>query len=213
MSFASIKIRALWLSLLLLAPLAGCTEFQTMTTSKWLDGHWLKGDSSTPVNDMLTVWDCRVKMIEDHENDGMQRPGLVGRLVLLSGSTFAEANGGVIVTVVDLTHPEPDKAPEKLGEWKFSAEALKQLRRRDPLGDGYTLFLPWPNYTPATKEVEVRLCYVPEKGARRYSTPNRLHLQNDDSMQPVFRERQVIPGQPPQPQIVPASLTPTLGRY
>jgi hypothetical protein len=206
MSFAKINARALWLWLCVLAPLAGCNEFQTVNTAKWFEGTWMKNDASAPVKEMLTVWDARIRMAEDSTHDGIQRPGLVGRLVLLNDNGFQDAHGRVIVKMEDLTHPEPGKPFEKLGEWSFPVDALKQLKRRDPLGDGYTLFLPWPNYHPAIKEVQVRVCYVPEKGTPRYSTPTRLHLQTDDSMRPVLRERQVIPTGSVQPMIVPNAL-------
>ena len=49
--------RACWLFLggLLLAPSVGCTEFQTIGTSKWLDTNWVTGKTEQPVNHVLTI--------------------------------------------------------------------------------------------------------------------------------------------------------------
>jgi hypothetical protein len=205
MSLAAIRTRVLWLGLCagLIGSTAGCTEFQTMHTNKWIDGNWLQSNSNAaPVNDMFAYWDARVRLTEDSSNGGVQRHGLAGRLFLFNDGQCVEANGKVIVKMVDLTHPEPGKEPELLGEWGFPATALKQLRRRDGLGEGYTLFLPWPNFHPAIKHVQVQVCYVPEKGSPRYSSPSALHLQTTDS-QPMIRERQIVAGERSRPALPP----------
>src|SRR5580693_1434510 len=100
MSFAAWKTRLFWLSLVatLLGPLAGCTDFQTIGSSQWLDSRWHDGPA---VSDMFVYWDNQIVVTEDSANLGVQRPGLAGRLFLLNEGKCVEAHGQVVVRMVD----------------------------------------------------------------------------------------------------------------
>src|SRR5262249_58842934 len=80
----------------LLAPLAGCNAFQSMSTNKWFDGNWIETSAGAPVTDMLVYWDNRVRLTEDQANGGVQRPGLAARLYLISSEQFADAQGRIV---------------------------------------------------------------------------------------------------------------------
>src|SRR5581483_612242 len=56
-----------------------------------------------------------------------------------------------------------------LEEWRIDSDTLKRLGKRDMLGWGYTLFLPWSTYRPDVGQVRMKLAYVPVKGTPIFS--------------------------------------------
>ena len=180
----------LLLGAVLFGPLMGCSSLQTLNTSQWFDPGWIDGRTEQPVNHLLTMWDNRVRITEDTVNGGAPLHGMAGRLFLFNEDTSVEAQGRVVVQMLDLTHPVPGQQPNKLGEWSIPAENLKQLKRKDPIGEGYTLFLPWDTYDARVRQVQLQVCYIPEKGTPRYSSPTKVTLQSETP-----------PGPPPRPAV------------
>jgi hypothetical protein len=212
--------RACWLLLggMLLSPLTGCTGFQSIASDKWLEGRWLQGDPEQPVNHVLTIWDGSVRVAQDTVNGGASVHGLVGRLLLLNEETGRgmDALGTVMVCMHDMTDAPAGKEPIRIAEWKFDAKSLKQLKKTDKFGDGYTLFLPWDTYRSNIKQVHLQVCYVSEKGTKHYTEPVNLTLQTGDlprsvlqtSILPVGHSQPQLAIMPPAPQqqVVPNSV-------
>src|SRR5205085_4526275 len=97
----SVSIRR-WLVLgLMAAPAAGCTNFQTLPTERWFDVH--RFDSEQPINHMLTLWSPRVHVTKDPWHNGNPLPVVAGRLFLFNESASVDAQGTVVVKMVDLT--------------------------------------------------------------------------------------------------------------
>jgi hypothetical protein len=119
----------------------------------------------------VVAWNPEVVYRPDPANRGTPAPGLGGRMYLFGeGSDCPLAGDGCVV--VDLYEKMPltgDTSPVPLEEWRFDRATLKRLLRRDAVGWGYTLFLPWGTYKPEIKEVELRLRYEPVKGAPLYA--------------------------------------------
>jgi hypothetical protein len=186
---------------MLLCPLIGCTAFQSMGTNDWLNAKSLDWSPEQPVDHMLTRWDNRVKMVEDTVNRGSAVPVLAGMVYLFNDQTHScvDARGWVAVQLHDITHVASGKPAEKIAEWRFDAERLRMLKRKDPLGEGYVLPLLWYEYRPDIKEVRLQIRYVPEKGTPRYSEPQNVTLQPADQLGPVVEERRFVPALQPRP--------------
>jgi hypothetical protein len=186
---------------MLLGPLIGCTAFQSMGTNDWFNTNWLDASPEQPVNNLLSRWDNRVKMVEDTVNHGSAVPVLAGALYLFNDQTHSsvDARGSVVVQMHDITHLASGKPAEKMAEWRFDAERLRMLKRKDTFGEGYTLVLPWYEYRPDIKEVRLQICYIPAKGTPHYSEPQNVTLQGADQPVPVLEERRFVPGLQPRP--------------
>jgi hypothetical protein len=52
--------------------------------------------------------------------------------------------------------------------WKIEPVTFKSLLRKDIIGWGYTVFLPWTTYQPEMTHLRLKLCYLPAKGAPIY---------------------------------------------
>src|SRR5208337_2466794 len=92
-------------------------------------------------------------------------PGLAGRLYLFGPNIDYPLAGDGRLTV-DLFNDEPEagKEPKLLEQWRIDKDTLKRLLKKDTIGWGYTLFLPWGTYKPEITHVHLRLRYDPAHG-------------------------------------------------
>jgi hypothetical protein len=131
-----------------------------------------------PACQVVATWCSDVVQTPDPANGGRPVRGIAGR-VYLFGSEISNplvGDGGMVVDLYDVTAgPRPDTPLE---EWRFDADTLKRLQRRDAIGPGYTLFLPWGTYKADIKRVQLRVRYVPSKGAPLYTESEGITLHN-----------------------------------
>jgi hypothetical protein len=215
MSFGKWMIRrafGLLVGAALLGPAVGCTNFQSMTTSKWFDGAWMDVGGEMPVNQVVTVWDNHIRVAPDSQHVGVNVPLLAGRMYLLNEEAHScvEAHGMVVAQMYDMTPLAKGESPIKLAEWTYKADALRGLKQKDSIGEGYTLVLPWDNYRPDIKDVQIQLCYLPVHGPARYTEPQRLALQTLAEADGKVTQRKVVPALEPRrvaPVAAPQSIT------
>jgi hypothetical protein len=198
MSFGKWMIRrafGLLVGAALLGPAVGCTNFQSMTTSKWFDGAWMDVGGEMPVNQVITVWDNNVRVVPDSQHVGVNVPLLAGRMYLMNEELkgCVEAHGMVVAQMYDMTPLAKGATPVKLAEWTYKADALRGLKQKDSIGEGYTLVLPWDNYRADIKDVQIQLCYLPVHGPARYTEPQRLSLQTLEEADGKVTQRKVVP--------------------
>jgi hypothetical protein len=141
------------------------------------------------------VWEPQLQMQPDPGRGGKPGPVLVGRLYLFDEQvkhTMA-CEGSLIVDLYDGTTGQE----VMLEEWRIDSETLRRLLRRDLLGWGYTVGLPWTSYRPEVARVVLKLRFDhgldPSKGPLFDSTCP-MPIQHPD------RPAQVAP---PLPQCKP----------
>ena len=125
------------------------------------------------------TWENRVVVTQDVVNAGKPLLGLGGRLYLF-GQELGHpvvGDGMVIVEVADVTNAQ--NKPQLLERWEIDAETLKRLTRKDMIGWGYSLFLPWRTYRPDITKVQLQVRYVPAKGMPLFSPPSVVTLRNE----------------------------------
>jgi hypothetical protein len=133
-------------------------------------------------SEVVVAWNPEVLTRPDPANRGAPTKGLAGRMYL-----FAEGNdcplmgdGCVVVDLYEQAFPSEATSEVPLEEWRIDRDTLKRLLRRDAVGWGYTLFLPWGTYRPDLTHVELRLRYEPVKGSPLYSETSSVVLQKVD---------------------------------
>lgn len=152
---------------------AGC-----VTTGSLLPGR--DAAPSGAVCQVVACWDNHVMYSPDPVRNGAPGPGIAGRVYLFGQEVGFPlvGDGAVVVDVYDDTHPAgPNQLP--LEEWRFDKDTLKRLQRRDPIGAGYTLFLPWGTYRPDITRVRLQLSYHPAKGTPLYAPTSSVTLSGD----------------------------------
>lgn len=174
-----------------------------VTTSNFfaLPGH----DCVESASAVQSWWDPRVRIARDSVNGGAPLPGLAGRLYVLDAKEWPVAcKGRLVVDLYDVTCA--GGAAEKLLErWQIDNDTLQRLRRRDKIGEGYTLFLPWSTNRPEITRVRLHITFFPEKGAPLYADPVTLTPRNEAPPQVVVRQQTVPAGKaPPAPSAGPS---------
>ncbi len=138
-------------------------------------------DPHVAITRVDTLWQQEV-CVTENTRDGKPVPGILGRVWLYTanGKAPVEAPGGIAVWMHDLTPTESGKEPVALASWGFNPKELDQLKRKDMVGIGYSLFLPLEIYRPDMKQVRITLAFVDEKGNRTAAPPDVLILRVDE---------------------------------
>lgn len=147
------KKRWLWL-LLIAALLPGCITFPTMPGADPLH---------RPVCQLVATWQHKVVFAPDPVHGGAESPGLLGRLYLFSQELDYPVigDGSLVVDLYVMEQPDPKQPaqPRLLEKWQFDAATLKRLLRKDVIGWGYTVFLPWGSFRPDISQVQLKVRY------------------------------------------------------
>lgn len=130
---------------------------------------------------IVATWNHQVVYTPDPANAGAPTPGLAGRVYLFDQNiSFPLAGDGTLV--VDLYDGRLDAnggKPVLLEQWRFDPATLARLLRKDTIGWGYTVFLPWGTYKPELNRVVLKLCYQPAQGSPIYADSAVMTLQGD----------------------------------
>jgi hypothetical protein len=145
-------------------------------------GSFLLPNFNQPIpgpGDVVVAWNPEVLSRPDPANRGAPTKGLGGRMYLFGEGSDCPlmGDGSVVVDLYEQAFPAEGTSAVPLEEWRIDRDTLKRLLRRDAVGWGYTLFLPWGTYRPDLTHVEIRLRYDPLKGAPLYAEPSSIVLQ------------------------------------
>ena len=171
------------LALLIAAP--GCV----LTTPFHLH---LDDGCAPPAAQVHATWDNRVRVTPDPVNGGAPQPVIAGRMYLFGQELDRSLlnHGKVVVDLYDMTGA-PQTPPRMLERWQIDDTTLQKFRRKDIIGEGYTLVLPWGTFRPDVAQVKMHLCFQPEKGAPLYAEPSVVTLHRDTPL--TITESEVLP--------------------
>ena len=127
---------------------------------------------------IITTWAQQVAYTPDPAHGGAETAGLAGRLYLFGPEIGFPLVGDGTLTV-DLYDARPEVnggQPLMLEQWRFDRDTLKRLLKKDTIGWGYTLFLPWGTFKPEINRVLLKVRYDPAKGTPLFSDPSALML-------------------------------------
>jgi hypothetical protein len=147
------------------------------------------------------IWKHEVAFAPDPVHNGTPSPGLVGR-VYLFGQEMGfplEGDGGLHVELADGSM----NPPAVLEQWDLDPETLRKFQRKDMVGPGYSIFLPWSTYRPEVTHVIMKVAYKPKQGAPLYASPASVSLTGGD-MNPMTSHVSTSPTPPtlPMPSMV-----------
>jgi hypothetical protein len=172
------------------------------------------------VHQVVVQWANHVVFTPDPVHNGTPTPGLGGRLWLYGpeiGTPFA-GDGGLVVDLFEEVPGGPDGKPVQRERWNIDKDTLHRLLKKDFIGWGYTLFLPWSTYRPEVTQVRLRVCYQPAKGAPIYAQDSSVSLTPAEVANTIVGQRQSPDGlkqtsaKAPAPGPAPAPVVPPVGR-
>ena len=139
---------------------------------------------------------------QDIVNQGAPLKGIAGRLYLFGPDGFPlVGEGSVTVDLCDMTPETTGGQPKLIERWEIDRETLRKLAKKDMIGWGYTLFLPWSTYRPEINRVQLQVRYAPDKGLPLFSSQSMVTLRTE--MPPVTITTRQGP-------VVPAGAVPTI---
>jgi hypothetical protein len=146
-----------------------------------LDHSWTHKDATPAAgkpSQMAVAWINKVQYAPDVVHDGNPTPGLVGRLYLFDDEVkFPVAgDGAVTVTLYDDTK---GPATQPLEQWYIDPVALKKFLKKDTVGWGYTVFLPWGSCKPDVTKVHLMCKYESASGQAIMGPVSPLSLEHD----------------------------------
>jgi hypothetical protein len=161
---------------LLLALCAGCVTTKPLP----LPGLPAWEPAPVPVTKVMALWADGVVVQPDPMRGYSPTPGFAGRIYLF-GQDLHEplvANGSLLVYLYDdLQPPANPLLPREV--WQLDPASLGKLLKKDALGCGYNLWLPWSNCHPDIRKVTLMVCYRPENGTDVWSGHHVLPLHSE----------------------------------
>jgi hypothetical protein len=145
---------------------AGCVGLNVQTNQDAPNG----SDSACELG---VRWRPEVAYAPDPANGGQQTPGLVGRVYLFNKKMLpVEGEGSLHVELSDAAV----NPPKALEQWNFDAVTLQKYQRKDAVGPGYSVFLPWSTYSKDITNVVLKVAFKPVKGSPLFASPASVLL-------------------------------------
>lgn len=187
----------------------GCESLEKHSAKEGFNMGFLK--KKEPPVQVVSTWKPEVVFVPDPANQGRPNPGLVGRVYLFQQDmgTAATWEGKLEVDLYDLGVAQ-GTSPTHLERWEYDGASLAKLVRKDPIGEGYTLFLPWGTYREDVQKVQLKLKFdyggtfplygdtgpITLNGPLRMVSNHSTMLSDQFANQPPARS--VAPMQPPR---------------
>lgn len=155
----------------------GCTLDAEFTTAKLSDK---PPPPSAEICQVVAAWSNKVTYTPDPARQGVPAPGIAGRIYMFGqelGHTQT-GDGDLVIDLYDDTPRGGQPSSVQLEQWRFDRATLKRLIRRDMVGWGYTIFLPWGSYRPDVSKVHLAVRYEPAKGVPLYAPGSPLTLEH-----------------------------------
>lgn len=169
-----------------------------------------------PVCQIVSTWNHEVVFTPDPVNGGVSSPGLVGRVFLFGPDVCYPlvGDGSLTVALFDDSPQADGGQPVQLEEWRIDKDTLRRLVKRDTIGMGYTLFLPWATYKQEIKHIHMKVRYDTGKSLPIYVDSGPLTLSAPETVTSAKQVRSSDisnagakpPSPPPSPVVTPAKL-------
>jgi hypothetical protein len=145
---------------------------------------------------VVATWHNQVAFAPDPVNAGKPSPGLAGRIYLFGPQIDYPllAEGSLIVDLYAAVPDKPEAGLVYLEQWRLSKEHLKLMERKDVIGWGYTVFLPWGTYRPDITQVQLKVRFEPANRTPLYGETTALTLNHGPEATPVVKRRQEVLG-------------------
>lgn len=159
-------------AVLALLPAAGCVATGNLAL--------LCGAKPLPPAQVEAVWNKQVAYSPDPTRGGVPSPGLAGRVYVLTATDMPIPTEGALVVDLFEDTPQPGGgfASRHLEQWTFDCDTLQKLRKKDGIGEGYSVFLPWGSYRPDIGQVHLTAQFTPTGGGPLYSSSSPLTLDH-----------------------------------
>ncbi|HMP02320.1 MAG TPA: hypothetical protein PKC45_07450 [Gemmatales bacterium] len=136
------------------------------------------------VGQVVALWGDGVVMQPDPGRNGQITPGFNGKVYLIDGQKGQAlgADGHLVVSLFDTSDPT-GQTPREV--WEIDPVNLKKVCRKDGVGWGYALWLPWTTAHLPMQHVTLVVKYRPASGREVWSTPSNFRVREGNALQPA----------------------------
>ena len=147
---------------------------------------------------LTAAFSNKVIYAPDPTRGGDPVPGLLGRLYVFSTDEAVPivADGELVVDVWDNSPKINGGKPKLLEVWHLDAEAFAKFRKRDIIGEGYSIFLPWSTYNIDVRQINVIVRYTGKDGRVLMTPPETLSVDHAPPLQRAADKIGGITGEP-----------------
>ncbi len=134
---------------------------------------------------LTAAFNNKVIYAPDPTRGGALMPGMLGRLYIFStdeGVPIAPP-GELLVDLFDNSPAANGGQPKLLEVWHIDAASFAKFRKRDIIGEGYSLFLPWSTYHIDIKQVNMVVRFTGADGRVLLSPPEGLAIDHAATLQ------------------------------
>lgn len=164
--------------MLSLAMVQGCVAPEGVL-SKSLHHGAVEKPAEGSIQQVQVLWENRIITTQDVVNHGQPLNGLAGR-VYFFGEEVGHPLAAKGTLTVDAHEYLPDGKTRMLERWEIDPKTFVKLGRKDTIGWGYTVFLPWSTFRPDISRVMLQAKFVPtEQGVPLFSPQSSVSLRQD----------------------------------
>jgi hypothetical protein len=128
--------------------------------------------SAAGISQVVVAWSNKVEYAADPTKGGVPGPGLAGRMYLFGpGMDYPMLGDGSLTVDLYDDGPAAPAGGQLIEEWRIDKDTLKRLVKKDIVGTGYTLFLPWGTCKPEVTKVHLAVRYDPANGGSPMYAP------------------------------------------
>ncbi|MEZ6143148.1 MAG: hypothetical protein R3B84_21500 [Zavarzinella sp.] len=130
------------------------------------------------------AWNNKVIYAPDPTRGGEDQPGLLARVYVFGVDETAplRGNGSFVIDLFDQS-PKGGSSARLLEQWRIDAATASRFLRRDLIGEGYTLFLPWSTYHVDITRVNMIVRYTDLENRSLLAQPEVLNIDHSATLQ------------------------------
>jgi len=160
---------------------------------------------------LTAAFNNKVVYAPDPTRGGALFPGVLGRVYIFSTDEAVPIAppGELLAELWDNSPAVNGGQPLLLEAWKIDPESFAKFRKRDIVGEGYSLFLPWSTYTIDIKQVNMIVRFTGTDGRVLISPPEALAMDHSATLQRAAEKVGVKMGDggAGKPNVLPAPIT------
>jgi hypothetical protein len=136
---------------------------------------------------VVGIWSRGIATAADSLHNGAPLMGIAGRVLLYNEAGLPVAcDGDLVVCLYDDTPRPGVTGPVEVHEWVLDHETLKRLQRTDMFGQGYSVFLPWPEDKPLFSQMQLKLRYYRANQPTLFGESGPMNIEGPEvANQPV----------------------------
>ncbi|WP_020475522.1 hypothetical protein [Zavarzinella formosa] len=147
---------------------------------------------------LTAAFSNKVIYAPDPTRGGDPVPGLLGRLYIFSTDEGVPiiVDGELVVDVWDNSPQANGGKPKLLEVWHIDKDSFAKFRKRDIIGEGYSIFLPWSTYNVDVRQINMIARFSGTDGRVLIAPPEGLAVDHAATLQRAADKIGGLTGEP-----------------